>query len=81
MVVLNDFVLFLKQESGSRAQGWNVRGFIIFHEGEGIQQSVAREIEDKEYSENHPESRNIYSYLSSFSFVCLYFPVSQGVTS
>ena len=48
MVVLNDFVLFLKQESGSRlegtkaqgsktqsskAQGSNVRGFIIFHEG------------------------------------------------
>ena len=25
MVVLNDFVLFLKQESGSRAQGWKAR--------------------------------------------------------
>ena len=43
MVVLNDFVLFLKQESGSSAQG--------SRDEKGIRRSVAREVEDKEYSE------------------------------
>ena len=44
MVVLNDFVLFLKQESGSRAQGSKAQGS---RDEKGIQQSVAREVEGK----------------------------------
>ena len=39
MVVLNDFVLFLKQESGSRLEGSK--------DEKGIPQSAAREVEGK----------------------------------
>ena len=40
MVVLNDFILFLKQESGSRLEGSRLKE-------KGIPQSVAREVEGK----------------------------------
>ena len=50
MVVLNNFVLFLKQESGSRAQGSKVQGSRLegSRDEKGIQQSVAREVEASE---------------------------------
>ena len=50
MVVLNDFVLFLKKESGSRAQGSKAQG--LKAQGsrlkeKGIPQSVVREVKGK----------------------------------
>ena len=48
MVVLNDFVLFLKQESGSKTQDSRLEGS---SDEKGIQPSVAREVEDKVYFE------------------------------
>ena len=86
MVVLNDFVLFLKQESGSRAQRLKAQGS---REEKGIQQSVAREVEGifELFSNSgnlvnpaksvlnsnlyYPASSNINSYLSSFFFIFL----------
>ena len=47
MVVLNDFVLFLKQESGSRARGLKAQRLEGSRDEIGIQQSVAREVEGK----------------------------------
>ena len=44
MVVLNDSVFFLKQESGSRTKARRLEGS---SDEKGIQQSVAREVEGK----------------------------------
>ena len=74
MVVLNDFVLFLKQESGSRAQGSKA------------QSSKARGMKKASSEVSHASSKiknilnSIYTTLQAetliFSFICLYFPVS-----
>ena len=52
MVVLNDFVLLLIQESGSRAQGSKARSLEGLRDEKGIQQSVAHEVEGKGIFQN-----------------------------
>ena len=46
-LVLNDFVLFLKQESGSRLEASRFEGSKGSKDEKGIQQGVVREVEGK----------------------------------
>ena len=74
MVVLNDFVLFLKQESGWKSEGSRLQRLEGFSEVLHARSKIKNILNSILY---YPASRNINSFLPSFSFICLYFPVSR----
>ena len=69
MVVLKDFVLFLKQESGSRDEN-------------GIQQlSHTTTSKVKEFLKLFPDSRNSVNLAESILSSLLYYPASRDINS